>query len=169
MSEKDTAIVNFDTSMSSVDEDRYSRGPGLMIPINDSSLSMEKAHPTSPLHSPVNPYTLFDDPVYAKPKSRKSVKKSTLERAKQHHLQKSGSLEKLLDDEEEGLPQFNKSVLDMCSVIYIIVLLLNYRSLEEGDEPIYGNMNFHSQGSAGNRWEDYWKTATVMRGGSPPN
>lgn len=89
-------------------DDRYSRGPELKMPINDGSITSDKIA-TSPLTSPTNPYALFDDSIYStKPARRnKSVKKSTLERAKQHQMGKSNSLEKLLDEDDDS-PVTNK-------------------------------------------------------------
>lgn len=86
-----------------VDDDRYSAGLSINLPINDTSITSDKV-PSSPLSSPTNPYSLFDDPIYStKPARRnKSVKKSTLERAKQHQMGKSSSLEKLLDEEDDS-------------------------------------------------------------------
>lgn len=48
------------------------------------------------------------------------------------------------------------------------VLLINIQYLHcRGDEPIYGNMNYTWEGhTAGERWENYWKTETVKRGDS---
>lgn len=56
-----------------------------------------------------------------------------------------------------------------CHVICGVNISDFYRSLEDDDEPIYGNMNFKWQGkNAGDRWENYWKTKTIMRGIDPP-
>lgn len=55
-------------------------------------------------HKSVNPYSLFYDPTYATVNkatpTASSTKQSTFERAKKRHLEKSSSLEKLLDDDE---------------------------------------------------------------------
>lgn len=52
-----------------------------------------------------------------------------------------------------------------------VILLAKYpsdcfpcRVVQDDDEEIYGNMNFKGGKSAGERWENYWKTATVFRG-----
>ena len=96
--ELDDKVVSHD-----VDDDRYSHGLSINLPINDTSITSDKIA-SSPLSSPTNPYALFDDPIYStKPARRnKSVKKSTLERAKQHQMGKSSSLEKLLDEEDDS-------------------------------------------------------------------
>nr|ABX90059.1 hedgling [Amphimedon queenslandica] len=143
MMELDEKVVSRD------DDDRYGPGLSINLPINDTSITSDKVA-SSPLSSPTNPYALFDDPIYStKPARRnKSVKKSTLERAKQHQMGKSSSLEKLLDEEDDS-PVITKS-------------------LEDGDEPIYGNMNFECHGNAGERWQNYWKTETIIRGTTPP-
>lgn len=99
------------TILDSLKEERYSRVGSQMLPINteDNTYTLSEKSSSSPLHSPTNPYVLFDDPIYAttsmtnKPeKPVKPAKISTLERAKRHQLQKSGSLEKLLDDDDDS-------------------------------------------------------------------
>ena len=39
---------------------------------------------------------------------------------------------------------------------------------EGGEEELYANMNFTGQGNAGQHWEDYQKTATLLKGVDPP-
>ena len=52
-----------------------------------------------------------------------------------------------------------------------VISLANYSSDrflcrvdQDDEEQIYGNMNFEGGKNAGERWENYWKTATVFRG-----
>jgi hypothetical protein len=89
-----------------------------------------------------NPYTLYNEPVRAAPQATPVVanKRSTLERAKQHHLQRTNSSEKLLDSDDD-----EKATID--------------------DEPIYANMQIvgNRNVNAGARWENYWKTETLFK------
>lgn len=114
------------TVLDSLEEDRYSRVGRQMLPLNteDSKFDLSEKSSSSPLHSPMNPYVLFDDPIYAttamtnKPeKPVKPAKTSTLERAKRHHLEKSGSLEKLLDNDDDS-PQEVPTRYDVAICMY---------------------------------------------------
>ena len=53
------------SSTEEFEEDTYSRAGGLMLPVggNDNTYVIPDKEPRSP-RSPVNPYLLFDDPVY---------------------------------------------------------------------------------------------------------
>lgn len=125
------------TVLDSLKEERYSRVGGQMLPINteDNTFTLSEKSSSSPLHSPVNPYVLFDDPIYAttamtnkpekpiKPeKPVKPAKTSTLERAKRHHLEKSGSLEKLLDDDDSPQEVHTRYVGFVCTTVKMSVL-----------------------------------------------
>ena len=111
------------TVLDSLEEDRYSRVGRQMLPINteDSTFDLSEKTSSSPLHSPMNPYVLFDDPIYATTamtnipeKPVKPAKTSTLERAKRHLLQKSGSLEKLLDNDDDSPQEVPTRYVAIC-------------------------------------------------------
>ena len=120
------------TVLDSLKEERYSRVGGQMLSINteDNTFDLSEKSSSSPLHSPVNPYVLFDDPIYAttamtnKPeKPVKPAKTSTLERAKRHHLEKSSSLEKLLDEDDDSPQEVHtRYVAFVCTTVKMSVL-----------------------------------------------
>ena len=55
------------------------------------------------------------------------------------------------------------------SAVFSKIILLSLLNSNEGEEEeLYANMNFTGKGNAGQRWEDYQKTATLLKGVEPP-